>query len=177
MTASEYFTNQDEWEAYLKDLLKTNDKALSKAILLIYENQTHEEKCKHESIEHNGIGFNKFDAKEMGDIAIKIKNGTPLTAGELAKSRNKMQKYWKQLMFISLDQIKMRKLQEQKELKRKMAKEEADAAKEHEEKLKEFKNNIEVLRRCSEEGISCDFGICDECPITTGFQMRLAVKC
>ena len=44
--------------------------------------------------------------------------------------------------------------------------------------LKEFKNNnIEMLRRCSEEGISCDFGICDECPVTTGFQMRLATKC
>ena len=120
-------------------------------------------------IKDNGISFNKFDAKEMGDIAIKIKNGIPLTAGELAKSRNKMQKYWKQLMFISLEQAKIRKLQEQKESKRKLAKEEADAAKEHEEKLKEFKNNIEVLRRCSEEGISCDFGICDECPVTIGF--------
>ena len=73
-------------------------------------------------------------------------------------------------MFISLEQAKIRKLQEQKELKRKLIKEEADAAKEHEEKLKEFKNNIEVLRRCSEEGISCDFGICDECPVTIGFQ-------
>lgn len=41
------------------------------------------------------------------------------------------------------------------------------------EKKEQFKNFCEVLRRCSEEGISCDYGICDECPVTTGIQLRL----
>lgn len=164
MAAWEYFTSQKQWEAYLKDLLKTNDKALLRAIVLVYDNQTPEEKDKGESIEDNCIGFSKIDAKEMGDIARKIKANKALTKGELAKSRNKMQKYWKQLMIIS-----------KKQAEAKLAEEELAAQKEDAEKLERFRQDIETLRKCSEEGISCEYGICDECPITTGFQLRF--KC
>ena len=173
MAAWEYFTSQKQWEAYLKDLLKTNDKALLKAIVLIYDNQTPEEKDRGESIEDNCIGFSKIDAKEMGDIARKIKAGKVLTKGELAKSRNKMQKYWKQLMIISKKRAEARKLQKQRALEIKMAEEELAIQKEDAEKLERFRQDIEILRKCSEEGISCEYGICDECPITTGFQMRM----
>ena len=169
MAAWEYFTSQKQWEAYLKDLLKTNDKALLRAIILIYDNQTSEEKDKGESIEDNCIGFSKIDAKEMGDIARKIKANKALTKGELAKSRNKMQKYWKQLMIISKKQAEAKKLQEQKELEA-----QKEAIKKF-ERLRRFRHDIETLRKCSEEGISCEYGICDECPITTGFQLRF--KC
>ena len=175
MAAWEYFTSQKQWEAYLKDLLKTNDKALLRAIMLIYNNQTPEEKDKGESIEDNCIGFSKIDAKEMGVIARKIKANKALTKGELAKSRNKMQKYWKQLMIISKKQAEANRLQEQKELEAKLAKEELATLKEVAEKLEQFKQDIETLRKCSEEGIACEYGICDECPITTGFQLRF--KC
>ena len=163
MAAWEYFTSQKQWEAYLKDLLKTNDKALLRAIILIYDNQTSEEKDKGESIEDNCIGFSKIDAKEMGDIARKIKANKTLTKGELAKSRNKMQKYWKQLMIISKKRAETKRLQEQKEL------EAQKEALEKFERLKRFRQDIETLRKCSEEGISCEYGICDECPIITGF--------
>ena len=53
--------------------------------------------------------------------------------------------------------------------------EELAAQKENAEKLERFRQDIETLRKCSEEGISCEYGICDECPITTGFQLRF--KC
>ena len=172
MAAWEYFTSQKQWEAYLKDLLKTNDKALLRAIVLIYNNQTDEEKNKGESIEDNRIGFSKIDAKEMGDIAKKIKAGKALTKGELAKSRNKMQKYWRQLMIISKEQAEAKKLQKQKELEDMLA-EELAAIEEDKLKLEQFREHNEILRRCSEEGIACSYGICDECPITTGFQMRM----
>ena len=33
------------------------------------------------------------------------------------------------------------------------------------EKFEQYKQLIETLRKCSEEGISCEYGICDECPI------------
>lgn len=56
-----------------------------------------------------------------------------------------------------------------------MAEEELVAQKEDAEKLERFRQDIETLRKCSEEGISCEYGICDECPITTGFQLRF--KC
>lgn len=101
MAIWETFTNQKQWEKYLKELVKTNDKALLRAIVLVYENQTYEERTKDECIENNGTGFNKVDAAEMSKIARKIQEGEELTEGELAKSRNKMQKYWKQLMVIS----------------------------------------------------------------------------
>ena len=173
--AWEYFTSQKQWESYLKDLLKSNDKALLRAIVLIHDNQTQEEKNKGESIEDNCIGFSKIDAKEMGDIANKIRAGKVLTKGELAKSRNKMQKYWKQLMIISKKQAEAKRLQEQKELEEKLEKEEQEAHKEDAERLERFRQDIETLRNCSEEGISCEYGICDECPIITGFQLRF--KC
>lgn len=102
----ESFTNQKQWESYLKNLVKINDKALYKSIILIYEMQTDKERYIGESKEENGIGFTKVDAKEMSDIAKKIKQGNELTSGEIAKSRNKMQKYWKQLMIISKRQMK-----------------------------------------------------------------------
>lgn len=166
MAAWEYFTSQKQWEAYLKDLLKTNDKALLRAIVLVYDNQTPEEKDKGESIENNCIGFSKIDAKEMGDIARKIKANKALTKEELAKARNKMLKYWKQLMIIS---------KKQAEVEEDIKSAELEAQKENAEKLKQFKQDIETLRKCSEEGIACEYGICDECPITTGFQLRF--KC
>ena len=127
--------------------------------MLIYESQTEEEKAKEESVEDNYVGFTKVDAKELGDIAKKIKSGQQLTDGELAKSRNKMAKYWKQLMVIS---------------KRRMAeREEAERLERIWVGRKRFEDSIETLRRCSEEGIACDYGICDECPVARGLQMRL----
>lgn len=173
--AWEYFTSQKQWESYLKDLLKSNDKALLRAIVLIHDNQTQEEKSKGKSIEDNCIGFSKIDAKEMGEIANKIRAGKALTEGELAKSRNKMQKYWKQLMIISKKQAEAKKLQEQKELEEKLAKEEQEAIEKDAEKLEQFKQVIKTLCKCSEEGIQCGYGICDECPVTVGFQLK--AKC
>lgn len=171
--AYEYFTNQKQWEQYLKDLVKSNDNALIKAIVCIYDRQTPDEKNADETIDENGIGFSKVDAYEMGKIARKIKNGENLTKGELAKSRNKMQKYWKQLMTISKQRLEERKQEQQNELNRKLSEEADAAAKEENERLNLFREHIETLRKCSEEGISCEYGICDECPLTAGFQIRL----
>lgn len=164
----EAFTTNKEWEVYLKDLVKTNDRALLKAIVLIYESQTPEEKETETSIEDNNIGFTKWDAKELGDIAKKIQHGEELTAGELAKSRNKMQKYWKQLMYISK--------QQQEAKGRSVFRHNDFIPTKEDEGKKQFKEHNEILRRCAEEGIACEYGICSECPITQGFQMRLNLK-
>lgn len=169
----QYFTTQKQWEAYLKDLLKTNDKALLRAIVLIYDNQTDEEKYKGESVEDNNVGFTKWDAKEMGDIARKLKRGEPLTTGELAKSRNKMQKYWKQLMHISKRQQEQKAKTEAEALEQKLAEEARLAEIEDRVGREQFEQHNEMLRRCAEEGIACSYGICDECPVTQGLQMRM----
>lgn len=153
MSEWEYFTNQKQWESYLKNLVKTNDKALLRSIILIYNNQTEEEKNKEKSIEDNYIGFSKIDAYEMGQIAKKIKSGQPLTKGELAKSRNKMQKYWKQLMIISKKNMEVKRLEIEDEL--------------NAEAYKLQQNSMEIneeLKECLEKGKSCKYGICSECP-------------
>lgn len=169
----QYFTTQKQWEAYLKDLVKTNDQALYKAIVLIHDRQTVEEKAQKESTEHNQIGWTKWDAKEMGDIAIKIKREEPLTIGELAKARNKMQKYWKQLMHISKQQQQVKAEAEKAEVE--MLQEKLAVGVKVLE-IEHFKQHNETLRRCAEEGIACDYGICDECPITQGFQIRMNLR-
>ena len=136
MAAREYFMSQKQWESYLKDLVRTNDQALLRAIVLIYDNQTDEEKLKGESIEGNCIGFSKIDAAEMGAIASK------------KQAEAKKQQYDEQAEEAAINEYEN-------------------------EKKEQFKDFCEVLRRCSEEGISCDYGICDECPVTTGIQLRL----
>ena len=156
------FTANKQWEQYLKQLVKTNDVALLKAIVLIYDNQTDEEKYKGKNVEDNNVGFTKYDAREMSEIALKIKAKIPLSEAEMAKSRNKMQKYWKQLMVIS---------------KRRMAEKKSKEDAEQQATAKQrFQDSTEALIKCSEEGITCGYGICDECPVTRGLQMRFDLR-
>ena len=97
----EQFTNQQQWKEYLQHLLRTNDKALYRAIILIAEYQTPHEVVLEATIEHNNVGFGAVDAEMMTALAFRLKNGGTLTEREKAISRNKMPKYWRQLMNIS----------------------------------------------------------------------------
>jgi hypothetical protein len=97
----EQFTNQEQWKEYLQNLLRTNKKALYRAIVLIADYQTPEERARGTTMDHNGVGFGIVDAEMMTALAVRIKNGGELTRKELCICRNKMPKYWKQLMKIS----------------------------------------------------------------------------
>jgi len=97
----EQFTNQNQWKEYLQNLLRTNKKALYRAITLIADLQTPEEKAYGATIDHNGVGFGAVDAEMMTALALRLKYGGELTERELAICRNKMPKYWRQLMNIS----------------------------------------------------------------------------
>lgn len=152
------FTNQKQWEKYLRNLVRTNEKALLKSIILIYNNQTFEEKEAGTSIYENKIGFNRFDSKEMMRIARKLKQRVPLTEREIAHARIVMPKYWKQLMIISKQKQKDKKEQEafEEELEN-----ERLIAQEKKELSHELEENV---YRCINEGVSCSYYICDECP-------------
>ena len=52
------FTNQKQWEKYLRNLVRINEKALLKSIMIIYNNQTFEEKEAGTSIYENKRGAN-----------------------------------------------------------------------------------------------------------------------
>lgn len=163
MAVWQEFTNQTQWKQYLKELVKYNDRALYKAIILIYQNQTEEEQQKNRNLEDNRIGFTKLDAEEMSIIARKIIAGQKLTESEISKSKNKMQKYWKQLMVISKENIRQRELKDYEEGLKEDYKQRVQTQIEQEI----LRQHDEVVRRCIEEGISCDYGICDECLATT----------
>lgn len=151
MSVWESFTNQKQWEAYLKKLIKTNEKALLKSILLIYDNQTNDEKEIGKSVEDNKVGFSKWDAEEMSDIAKKLKQNKELSLNEIVHARLVMPKYWKQLMIISKRNMELEK--------------ELSAIKQVvEENTKTFDETAEKIRQCFEEGKACDYGICNECP-------------
>lgn len=102
----EEFTNQKQWKDYLQNLVRTNKKALYRAIVLIAEFQTPEEKALGDTIYHNGMGFGSVDAQLMTSLALRIKYGGELSEKELAIARNKMPKYWRQLMIISKSRMR-----------------------------------------------------------------------
>lgn len=97
----EQFTNQKQWKEYLQNLVRTNKKALYRSIILIADLQTPEEKVCGATIEKNNVGFGAVDAEMMTSLALRLKCGGELTERELAICRNKMPKYWRQLMIIS----------------------------------------------------------------------------
>lgn len=97
----ETFTNQKQWKEYIQDLLDKNPNALYKAVLVVYNNQTYEEKQSGVTISENNKGFSKIDCVFLTHIAHKIKRRQNLTAKEFYQTRAKMKKYWKQLMIES----------------------------------------------------------------------------
>lgn len=84
----------------IQNLIRTNDRALIKALLKIYENQTEEEKNAEETLYHNGVGFTGVDAKILSSFAeFYLKNGF-LTKKQMIITRNKMVKYHKQILIL-----------------------------------------------------------------------------
>lgn len=94
----ESFTNQQQWREYLQHLVKTNDKALIRAIHVIYARQTEEEQYYGTTTDHNGRGFGKIDAAFFTEIVDRLRHGGKLSPKQMAIARNKMPKYWRQLM-------------------------------------------------------------------------------
>ena len=92
---------QKQWKEELQHLLRTNKKALYRAVVVIYDYQTEYEKADYQTKEANGVGFSAFDAEYLSSIAEQIKQGRVLTPKQLAITTNKMIHYWRQLMVIS----------------------------------------------------------------------------
>ena len=82
----------------LKDLLKRNDKAVYRAILLLYSFQTDEEKYFENVQTVNGKGFNKFDVELLSSYARQIKNDRELTERQMYSARPKILKYVGQIL-------------------------------------------------------------------------------
>lgn len=93
--------SQAQWKEYLQNLVQEDEKALLRAIVVIGQYQTPEELALAETVDHNNWGWGTIDAKFFTGCYFKLLRGEALTRKELAIARNKMPKYWRQLMLIS----------------------------------------------------------------------------
>lgn len=103
---------QKEWKKELQDLLCRSDKAVVEAMLRIWDFQTDGEKIANQTLEENGIGFDKVDSSYMKQYIDKYYAGK-LTKDDIVFLRSRMLRYWKQLMQLSKEKIRKQKVQEQ----------------------------------------------------------------
>ena len=87
----------------IKGLINRSDEAVERAILHIYRNQTFDEQQCKDTRYVNNVGFSGHDAEYLTSIAEQLKEGRGLTDRQLAICRNKIRRYWKQLIPIIAD--------------------------------------------------------------------------
>ena len=88
-------------EKFLKGKLSSDPRWALRALVRIYERQTPDEKVKHETEESNGIGFTGFDARILSSLAKQYMKHHILTISQIEVVRNKIPKYWRQLIDIA----------------------------------------------------------------------------
>lgn len=82
-------------------LLSTNDRAVARALVVLYERQTDDEKGSGVTKHSNGAGFNATDASFGTALAQWVLSGKRLSAGQLASARRMLGKYSGQLLAIA----------------------------------------------------------------------------
>ncbi len=82
---------------YIKWLLTTNDKAVERAMVVLYDMQTAGEQNSGSTSELNGKGFNAYDARSGTYYAKWVKSGRSLTGKFLVNARVMSFKYAGQL--------------------------------------------------------------------------------
>jgi hypothetical protein len=85
----------------IKELLRTNDRAVQRGVLAIYKRQTEAEQDTLSTKENNGVGFNGLDAEIMSSFAQRINRGISLTEKQMVYARKIILKYSGQLMAIA----------------------------------------------------------------------------
>lgn len=100
---------QKKWtKAEIKDLLKTNDRAVVRGIVVIYSLQTEDERLSAFTKESNGVGFSSFDAEFMTSLAQFILQNGHLTARQMTYGRKRIMKYAGQLAKVANGKLKVR---------------------------------------------------------------------
>ena len=95
-------TTENGWtKEQILHLLDTNDRAVDRALVRIYERQTATEKATHETRETNGRGFNHADAKTLTRYAKLALTYGSLTPRKREIVRERIKKYWAQLLEIA----------------------------------------------------------------------------
>lgn len=85
----------------IRALLDTNDKAVERAMIVLYDRQTQDEKQVDSTRHHNNRGFNHGDAPRGSYYARWVLSGRALTGNHLAKARSIAKRYAGQLAEIA----------------------------------------------------------------------------
>ena len=97
-----YAKKQRTWSKEdIKNLLLVNDRAVMRAIIVIYNLQTETEQNSDETYDANGVGFNGVDAPFLSSLAKQILNKGYLTSKQMMYGRKKILKYANQLLNIA----------------------------------------------------------------------------
>lgn len=91
----------------IKDLLLNNDRAVVRALQVIYSLQTDLEKTNKITVVDNKVGFNGVDAKFLSSVAEYFKQHNRLTPKQLESVRKTMLKYAGQLTKVANGEIKV----------------------------------------------------------------------
>jgi negative regulator of sigma E activity len=88
-------------KAQIQKLIDTDDKAVARAVVRIYQRQTASEQRAEHTHLNNSIGFNAPDAKYLTFAAKYVLRNGALTGEHIDRVRAKIRRYWKQLAEIA----------------------------------------------------------------------------
>jgi hypothetical protein len=89
----------------IKELLSKNDKAVYRALKVIYSLQTDTEKRQEQTGEVNSVGFSSYDSKFLTSLAKQYSERGTLSVKQLEAARKGMMKYAGQLAKIANKKI------------------------------------------------------------------------
>jgi hypothetical protein len=98
----------------IQDLLRTNDRAVVRALLFLYSQQTKDEQEVEATQHSNGRGFNGMDANFLSSLAKQYQQRKFLSRKQIGFVRQKLMKYWRQLAERA-EEVEARRLAEGKE--------------------------------------------------------------
>lgn len=85
----------------IKDQIINDDRVFHRAIIVLYEKQTEDERNAEQTLHHNKVGFNGVDANFMSYCARWVLDGKQLTGKFKERARQMILKYAKQLTAIA----------------------------------------------------------------------------
>jgi hypothetical protein len=85
----------------VQHLLDTNDVAVLRALIAIFNFQTDYEQDAEVTRERNNVGFSGIDGEILSSFAKQVKKRGSLSEKQMVIARKKMKKYWRQLVEIA----------------------------------------------------------------------------
>ncbi len=85
----------------IQQLIAENDRAVVRALLAVYANQTPAEQANGSTVEDNGAGFTGADAEILTSFVKFYQRAGFLTPKQVALARARVGKYWRQLLIAA----------------------------------------------------------------------------